>query len=132
MKGFLGKYWWVFLLRRHCRRHLRHPRLRQSRCITLATLVLVWGAYALAGDDRQPPVNLLEQQDPYQPVGPGHGTEALAAGWRGRVSRGMAVGTADDEGHVLRPAIEVAAQEIGKGFAGHGLAAFVKHDAEGP
>ena len=44
----------------------------------------------------------------------------------------MAVGTADDEGHVLRPAIEVAAQEIGKGFAGHGLAAFVKHDAEGP
>ena len=47
MKGFLGKYWWVFLLR-GIAAVIFGILAFVSPGITLATLVLVWGAYALA------------------------------------------------------------------------------------
>ncbi|WP_373506083.1 HdeD family acid-resistance protein [Aestuariivirga sp.] len=47
MKGFLGKYWWLFLLR-GIAAVIFGILAFVSPGITLATLVLVWGAYALA------------------------------------------------------------------------------------
>ena len=58
------------------------------------------------------PVNLFEQHNPDQPVGPGHFTKRddLASVFAGFSA--MAVGAADEEGKVLRALIEVALQEM--------------------
>jgi hypothetical protein len=77
------------------------------------------------------PVNLFKKHNAHQPVGPGHFTkrDKLSGALSGCST--VAVGAADQERKVLGALVEVALQELGKGFAGHGFSAFIEPEGEG-